>query len=275
MRRTSWLAGCSLLSLLTVVPAVAETSSLDAAALVKKSVALTERDWQAAPKYRFRERDVKGKGTETYEVYLLDGSQYNKLVARNDRPLTAAEQQAEDAKLAREVERRRNESPVQRAKRVAKYQHERDDDHLMLREMANAFTYRITGEDTINGRGVYVLEAAPKPTYKPANARAKVLTQMRGKLWIDKAETQWVRVEAEVMAPVSMYLLAKVSPGTKFVLEQMRIAPNLWLPKHFQMKAKATVLGFSHNEMDDETYSDYRANPVPASVVAETKRVEP
>lgn len=255
MPRSCWLLTFSLAGVLFLPAWGAE---LDVEALVKKSIAATEQDWQAAPKYQFRERDVKGKGTQTFQIYVIDGSQYNKLVARNDEPLSATEQKAEDTKLAQEIDRRKGESAEQRAKRIAKYQREREDDHLMLREMGKAFTYKLVGEETIHGRPVYVLEAIPDPSYRPVNARAKVLTHMRGKLWIDKAETQWVHVEAEVTAPVSMFMVAKVNPGTQFVLEQTRVAPNIWLPKRFQMKAKATVFGFRHDEMDDETYSDYQ-----------------
>ena len=45
----------------------------------------------------------------------------------------------------------------------------------------------------------------PSPDYQPINREAKVLTAMKGRLWIDKREYQWVKVSAEVTRPVSMY----------------------------------------------------------------------
>jgi hypothetical protein len=81
---------------------------------------------------------------------------------------------------------------------------------------------------------------------------------MRGTLWIDKAEYQWVKVEAEVTAPVSLYLVAHVGPGTRFSLEQMPIGKNLWLPKRFTMRARITVFGVPQERKEEETYSDYR-----------------
>jgi hypothetical protein len=82
---------------------------------------------------------------------------------------------------------------------------------------------------------------------------------MEGKLWIDKQTYQWVRVEAEVVHPVSIAgFLAQVQPGTRFELDKMPVAEGLWLPKHFSMKAQAKILFlFSHNTQDDETYFDY------------------
>jgi len=44
---------------------------------------------------------------------------------------------------------------------------------------------------------------------------------MTGHLWIDQRDSQWVRVEAEVVRPVSFFgFFAKVGKGTRFLLEQ-------------------------------------------------------
>ncbi|PYT16528.1 MAG: hypothetical protein DMG59_10095 [Acidobacteria bacterium] len=231
---------------------------VDVSALIKRSVAATQTDWEAAAHYGYRERDVKGTRVETYELTMIEGSPYHRLVARNDEPLQPEEDQKEKAKFEAEVTRRKQENPEQRAKRLETYQRERDEDHLFLKEMAEAFTYRLLGEDQVDGRSVFVLDATPRPEYRPPNAKAKVLTHMRGKLWIDKAEYQWVKVEAEVTAPVSLYLVAHVGPGSRFVLEQMPVAKDLWLPKRFIMQTRYSVLGVHEKRMEEESYSDYR-----------------
>jgi hypothetical protein len=221
-------------------------------------VAATEADWQVAPRYQYRERDVKGKKIETYEVTMIEGSPYYRLIAQNDHPVPTEEALKEKARFEAELSKRRRENPAQRAKRLGAYQRERDEDHLFLREMAGAFSFRLLRTDVTSGHSVFVLEATPRPEYRPPNTKAKVLTHMRGELWIDKAEYQWVRVEAEVTAPVSLYLVAHVGPGTRFSLEQMPIGKNLWLPKRFTMQAKITVFGVPQERKEEETYSDYR-----------------
>lgn len=247
----------SSLPSLLMLPTLLHTD-IDVNDLVRHSVAATEADWQAAPRYQYRERDVKGKKIETYEVTMIEGSPYYRLIARNDHPLSTEEALKEEAKLQAEVNKRRRENAAQRRKRIASYQRERDEDRLFLREMADAFSYRLLGTDVSDGRSVFVLEATPRPAYRPTNTRARVLTHMRGKLWIDKTEYQWVKVQAEVTAPVSLYLVAHVGPGTRFTLEQMPIGNNLWLPKRFTMQTKFTVFGVRHQRYEEETYSDYR-----------------
>ncbi len=86
---------------------------------------------------------------------------------------------------------------------------------------------------------------------------------MRGRLWIDKTQHQWVRVRAEVFKTVGFYgFVAKVGPGTRILLEQEPVAGNLWLPKRFSMNVSASAFGlFDESSTDDETYRDYKPLP--------------
>jgi hypothetical protein len=237
--------------------------------IVKRSSDNTGRNWKEAPKYVFTERDVeekldssgdvKTRKVRTWEVMVLEGSNYNKLIAINDKPLSPEEQRAENEKLAHERYRRQHESEADRRKRIAKYQHERQQDHVMMGEMARAFDYKLVGQETVQGRACWVLDATPKRSYVPINRDARVLTGMKGELWIDKQDIQWVKVSAEVVRPVSFYAVATVGPGTRFELEQKPVGDGIWLPSHFAVRVNSTILAFiAHNSLDDETYSNYR-----------------
>ncbi len=252
----------------------AAAAEIDANAIIRRSVAETLADWKHAPDYAFVEHDITSKkdgpkSSKTYETIMIDGSPYQKLIADNGQPLSKEEQAAEDQKLQQEINRRAHESKRERARRVGKYLRERTQNHAMLREMINAFNFKLAGEETVNGRDAYIFDALPKPGYQPKTREGRVLTGMRGRLWVDKATDQWVKVEARVVRPVSMYgFLAKVSPGTRFELECAPVAGGLWLPKHFAVDVNATALGFfNENSTDDETYSNYR--PMNKDVLAE------
>lgn len=240
----------------------------DAQQIIRRSVAANESSWKEAPNYAYVDRDVESKHdgsktSKTYEVLMIDGSPYHKIVAENDRSLTKVEQAQEDQKLQHEIHKRQHESKRERNKRIAKYMKERNQDHAMMNEMASALTYTLAGQEYLDGHDVWVLDATPKPGYIPKTHDAKVLTGMKGKLWIDKATYQWVKVEAEVFKPVSFYgFIAKVGPGTKFVLEQEPVTADVWLPKHFSMNVNASALGFiNEDSTEDDTYRNYRLNP--------------
>ncbi len=234
----------------------------DAGEIVRKSVANTLADWNAAPQYDFTERDVvtgKARMLKTYRVTMIEGSPYNEMIAANGNPLDPARAAAQSRLLQQAIARRRRETPSERRQRIARYNRERRQDNKLLEQMIEAIDFKLVGEDSVDGRRCFVLEGAPKPGYRPPSRDTKVLKGMRGKMWIDEQAYQWVKVEAEVFRPVVFGLfIAKVEPGTEFTLEQQPVQENLWLPSHFSVSVKARVLGFwSHNTTDDETYSNY------------------
>jgi len=232
----------------------------DAATIIQRSVEANARDWKAAPDYDNYERDLQpGGGTKTYHVMMILGSPYEQLVAINDKPLPPEQEMQEKQKLEAAIRQRRNESPQQRAQRIAKYEKNRKRDHLLMEQLTKAFNFTVTGEKNLNGFDVYVLKATPRPGYQPPNMETEVLKGMQGTLWIDTKTFQWVKVEAQVIHPVSIEgFLAEVEPGTRFELEKMPVEDDIWLAKHFSMRAQAKVLFlFGRKSRADETYYGY------------------
>ncbi|MBV9498804.1 MAG: hypothetical protein JO138_05490 [Acidobacteriaceae bacterium] len=241
----------------------------DAALIVQKSVSVNTADWNAQPRYLFHERDMKSKvlsnGTvrdrqsKTYEVLIIDGSPYYRLTQLQDEPLSPEREQQEQRKYEREVSNRRNESPSERHLRVTKYQDGRAEEHLLMQQMVKAFDFKFVREEQIEGVDCYLLEATPNPDYRPPVEKARVLTGMKGHLWIEKTAYHWVKVEAQVVDPVSVgFFIAQVKPGTRFELEQAPV-DNVWLPNHFSESVNASVFGFYEmRSRSEERYSDYK-----------------
>jgi hypothetical protein len=203
---------------------------------------------------------------------MIEGSPYNKLIAIKDRQLTPAQAAEESRKYRSETDLRRKETPSARQKRLNTYQAERRQDHALMSEMMKAFDFNLRGEETVNGRRCFVLDATPRAAYQPKNRDTKALKGMRGKMWIDAQQYQWVKVHAEVFRPVAFGLfIAHVQPGTEFTLEQAPVQNNVWLPSHFSTRVRATILLFSKRSDDDETYTDYQRTG-PAQVHAITTR---
>ena len=254
------------LSVLRGVSAFPAAPPYDAKTIIQRSVEANARDWKTAPDYDYFERDRQpGRGTKTFEEMMILGSPYERRVAVNGEPLSPQQQAQEHEKLEAAIAQRRSESPSERAERIAKYEKDRKRDHLLMEQLTQAFDFVVTGEKKLDGHDVYVLKATPRKGYQPPNMETEVLTGMQGTLWIDEKTFQWVKVEAQVLHPVSIEgFLAEVEPGTRFELEKMPVEGDIWLPKHFSMKAKAKVLFFfSHNSQADETYWGYhKANQI-------------
>lgn len=233
----------------------------DVSQIIAKSVAANQRDFDAGPHFNNKERDrTPGGGSKTYQVTMIDGTPYQRLIAVNGKPLSPEQNAQELKKQEQAAAQRRSESAEDRQKRIEKFEKDRRRDHAMIEQLTKAFNFTLVGQGRMRGFNVWVLKATPKPGYKPPNMETQVLTGMEGALWIDQKTYNWVRVTAQVIHPVSIEgFLAEVEPGTRFELEKSPVGGGIWQPTHYSMKASAKVLHmFSHNSTDDETYFDYK-----------------
>lgn len=228
--------------------------------IIQKSVQANQRDFQAAPEFSHQETDRNASGSKTYQVDMIEGSPYQRLLAINGKPLSPA-QEAQQMKQEQQVRRERAaETPQQRQERIAKYEKGRRQDNEMMNQLVAAFNFTLVGTRTVRGFHTYLLRATPKRGYKPPNMDAQVLTGMQGELWIDQKTFNWVRVVAQVIHPVSIEgFLAQVEPGTRFELEKEPVEDNIWMVSRFSERANAKVLFmFSHNTQEEDTFTNYR-----------------
>lgn len=237
------------------------------ATIIQRSVEANNRDWDAAPRFDYTERDKEGNGTKTYVVTMLYGSPYERLIEINGNRLSGAKEREEQKKYDTAVAERRNEPPGKRAARIGKYEADRKRDQTLTEQLTKAFDFTLVSDQEIKGRKVYVLKATPRKGYRPPNRDSRVLTGMEGTMWIDKETFQWVKVEAHVIHPVRIEgFLAEVEPGTQFELEKVAVTPDVWLATHFSMKSNARVMMlFPHRSQEDIAYFDYHKGAEPAS----------
>jgi hypothetical protein len=248
-----------LLCILCVTSVAFPAQSPDAEDIVRRSVELTQKDWKQTPDYDYFEREEEPGHSKTYEVLMILGSRYRRLVAVDDRPLPPELTAREQELLQKARSDREHESPQQRQARVDRYKKETEQQDLFLNQLLKAFDFTLAGEQTLDSRTVYVVKARPRRDYRPPNMRAKALAGMEGTLWIDATDYRWARVQAEVKHAVSIEgFFARVEPGTRFLLEQKPMDGGIWLPSHFTMQTHAKVfLLFSHNEQEDSGYYGY------------------
>lgn len=260
---SKWILKATIVLLISVSAFAQKTAS----EIIKQSVEVSNRDWDAAPQFDCSERDRDKNGSKTYETTMILGSPYQRLVAENGHALSASKTAEQHKKFEKEMSKRRQESSEERSQRIAKYEAERKRDHTMMQQLTTAFDFKLAGQQKLKGHSVYVLKATPRKGYKPPDRDSEVLTGMQGTLWIDKKTFQWVKVEAHVIHPVTIEgFLAQVEPGTRFELEKSPVAPDVWLPAHFSMKSNAKVLFIaSRHSQEDDTYFNYHkaqaANP--------------
>jgi hypothetical protein len=106
--------------------------------------------------------------------------------------------------------------------------------------------------------------------YQPRRSDAKPLLKIKGKLWVDKVEYQWVRLEAQTTDTISYGLfIARLNPGAMLVFEQARVNDEIWLPKREYSKGTGRIGLLKKIAMDEEvTWNNYRKFQVESKIVS-------
>ena len=252
------------------IACVAAAQTPDAHEIVERSVKAGEENWKIARNYTFLERTeerrldsaghVKSKEVKTYDITLLEGSPYERLVERDDHALPAAEEKKEQEKLEKSIAQRMKESPTERQRRIADYERRRKRQQETMHEVAEAFDFKIAGEDRVEGREVWIVDASPRREYHPRSRDAKILPHVRGRLWIDQQTYNWVKLDAEVIDPVTWGLfLVRLEKGAHISIDQTRVHDEVWLPRWISISASARLGIFKQLHVQQETtYRNFR-----------------
>lgn len=185
---------------------------------------------------------VKSTKSESFDVTILYGRPYERLIEKDRKPLPPDREKKESEKMDKELARRQKESEKSRSKRLKEEQRDLEEQKEMGREVADAFHFQLLGSERIAGQEAWVIQAEPRRDYRPRSRPARILPKVRGKLWITKNDYRWVKVEAEVIDTFSFGLvLLRIHPGMKLTFEQTRVQDEVWMPQRAWLRGSARV----------------------------------
>jgi hypothetical protein len=220
--------------------------------------------------YTFIDREVEhkldGKGqiksteVKTYEILAIYGAPVQRLIEKDDRPLDAKQAAKEEEKIQKIIDKRKNESDEDRKKREEKEVKEREDGRKFVREVADAFDFKLVGTEELAGREAWVIDGEPRPGFEPHMKESKFLSKFHGRVWIDKGDLQLAKMDIEAIDTVSVgWVLARIHKGTRVMLEQTRVNDEVWLPRHLSFKVDARVALFKRfNINGEQEFRDYK-----------------
>jgi hypothetical protein len=260
MRRVL-LAACCALPLL---------AAEDPKEMVRRALTQYVHDNAVERQYTYLQRDdvrmldgagkIKHRDLKTFDVTLLEGSRYERLIKRNDQPLSAAEEHEQQEALKRSIDERSKETAWQHSQRMAEWdrkQHERLDE---FKEVPDAFDFKLAGEDTIDGVPVWIIDGKPHPGYKPKSKTTGYFLKMQGRMWVTKSDYHAVHIDVVTMEPISIgAFLIRFAKGGHIQVEFTRVNGDVWMPKRVALTGSARVLVVKGYHMDAEfTFSDYK-----------------
>jgi hypothetical protein len=235
----------------------------DVRAIVGLSIAATDRSWRARIRYTYLQRDedrrldshglVKSNDVEVSTIIFVNGVPFEQLVEHNGLPPSPAEQRKQKDQLDK-LKRETREA------RVARLRQEEEDNTSLIREVPKAFDFELIGDEVVNGRPAYVLQATPHPGYRARGKYGDMFAKVKGKLWVDKEDLGWIKTDGQVIQPFSIGLfLARVLPGSHITMEQVRVGDAIWMPQHIEIRAAAKIFFIKSLIIDKIlTYSGYR-----------------
>lgn len=242
----------------------------DGQSLIVRSLKASEINWRIAENYAwqemriFRQLDksgsVKKQESKTFDVIMIDGKEYERLIREDGEPLAPDKERKEQEKLDKEVAKLQNESPSQRQKRLKKDKEEKEEREAMFRAIPRAYHLKIVGEELVEGREAWVIHATPRADFKPFNRPSSWLSKMEGTLWIDKSALIWLRAEVETLDTLTFgWVLARVGKGSTMLFEQQLVNGEVWVPRRAEVNFDARLALMKKLRGSAETlFSEYK-----------------
>ena len=265
--------------LFTACSALCLSAADDPKEIVRRALQRNAHNDEISRQYTYLQRDdvraldgggaVKHRDLQTFDITLLEGSPYRRLIARDDKPLPPQEENKQQEKLKKSIEQRHNETPAQRQQRIADWDRKRNRERENLKEVPGAFDFRLAGEEQIDGVPVWVIEGTPHPGFKPKSKEAAYFPKVKGRIWVAKSDYAPVKITLETLDTISIgAFLVRLAKGGRIGVEFTRVNDEVWLYKHVSITASARVFLVKGFHLDaDFGFSGYKKFSAESRVV--------
>jgi hypothetical protein len=233
---------------------------IDPITLVRKAV---ENEAHAANDntyYMYRTRKETPKGTELKQYVETTQGTVGRVIAYNDKPLDAAQQQAEDARLARIVN-----DPRELAKKRQSQKQDSDRVTRMVRTLPDAFYYDFVSKEMApNGHELVKLKFRPNPNFDPPSHEQQVFTGMNGTMLVDTTAERIAEINGTLFRDVGFGwgILGHLDKGGRFIVTQADVGDGHWQTVRTTLNFTGRALFFhAINIQSTETSSDFHRLP--------------
>ena len=252
----------------------------DVNAIVRKALSSEISRQQRLENYTWEQKsiektfDQKGKllttKTKVFEYLVIDGSEYERLIEENGKPLNDDRARKEQQKMDKEIARRRSESASQRKHRQDEHARRRQERIKFREEVLSAFTFSIAGEEKLKGLDCWRIQAEPKRGFVGQSRQGKMmLGKIHGVLWVTKADADLMKVDAVTIDKITFGgFLARLNPGAHIALDMMRVNEELWHPENIRVSVNARALVKRFNVEEEIEFRNFHKFKAESKLVA-------
>lgn len=265
MRWSSNIAILALCIAASLSAVAVDTPSTPPVVLVRKTVQNEMKSSDDRAKFMFRDEKTSAKGTETKLLVETRDAMAGMLVAINGKPLTAAQKQAEMARLQHLAS-----DPNALAKKKKQEKDDAEHTDRIMRALPDAFLYEydgtVPGTNALGKEGdeLVRLKFRPNPKYDPPTHTEQVLTGMQGTMLIDEHSCRIAKIDGTLVKDVGFGwgILGHLNKGGHFLVEQANVGDNHWEMTRMKLQFTGKILLFkSLNIQSNEIYTDFRPAP--------------
>lgn len=212
---------------------------------------------RAAMRYRLS-KTSNGSSTVKEIVETMDGG-VARLLLRNGKPLSADDEHDEIQRL-KDLDR----NPSIQAHRRREESRDVERMRKFMRLLPEAFLFEYKGAEKTPAGTWIAIAFTPNPKFSPPDFETRILTGLRGEMWIDPADLRVARVSATTFREVDFGwgILGTLYPGAILMIEQSRTSDCGWQLSHLKLHllGKELMIKSLHIELD-ETGTAYE--PIP------------
>ena len=256
---------------------------LDARDIMKRSLEAGDRNAMRIHEYASSKRvdekqldidgSVRSETVKSYDDVVIESVLIRKLIAKDGKPLPPAEARKEEERVNRIATARAHETYSEKEKRLAEKEKKHIKALAFSREIYNAFDFRLIGEEQIDGRKNWIIEATPTPGYQPKELRARVLPHLKGKVWIDEQDLLWTKADATAVDPFApgFGMIAKLDQGAHLYFDQIRSSDGVWLLRESGLRAVLHIAVIKRIGIEQvSTFDNFRKVPSGVDVVEDS-----
>jgi hypothetical protein len=248
-----------------IVPVSGQTAPESPSELIQKAVDHEIEATSATAKFMFTDRKETPHGAQTELLIETNDAMAGRVVAINEKPLTAEQRRAEDGRLTRLLN---NPEELRKKQKSEKEDSERVD--RIMKALPTAFLYEPDGAEIGSqsvgkpGDPLVRLKFHPNPKYHPPSRVEQVLVGMQGSVAIDARQHRIARIDGTLVREVSFGwgILGHLDKGGHFLVEQADVGQGRWEITRMDLSFTGKILLIkSLNIKSAEVFSDFRPAP--------------
>jgi hypothetical protein len=244
--------------------------------LIERAIANQHRDDAAIYSYERAQKRVDYNhgvlvSDETYRLVPTGTGRLSLLVKRAGQPVDLASYQRElrdwQQVLSHAID---PGDPRERRSEAERREIDRKRAHL-IDAIGRAFRPTWLGETVEDGRSLARIQFDPDSTFIPDSRETELFRHVRAVVWIDEQTAQLVRARAEIISDISLGdgFLGKIDRGGHFNIDQVQVAPDLWLPSRveYSIRGRRFFIPFEERKVTLTSHYGFIGSPLQASKV--------